>query len=196
MNNFMTLWSKLHFFTRTAVECDSQKPDSYNSKQKFYFILKNIEITFLLFKDICVILVFPLWIMIYSIHFTYSAVSHQPPMIINRWNIYWIFCKSYRQSTVTYINTIRYYIRRQLKSPIPKHSGAVTPSCAMLRFHEALRAISITTFARMPASWLRDAVLQSIFLSEPLRCAIKLRECTFLMRSKRLTRLQNEISNE
>jgi len=69
-------------------------------------------------------------------------------------------------------------------------------SCAMyfaFLFHEVLRAISIATFAKMPASWLRDAVLQSIFLSEPLRRAIELRECTFLVRSKRLTRRRNRI---
>jgi len=69
-------------------------------------------------------------------------------------------------------------------------------SCAMyfaFLFHEVLRAISIATFAKMPASWLRDAVLQSIFLSEPLRRAIELRECTFLVRSKRLTRRWNGI---
>jgi len=63
----------------------------------------------------------------------------------------------------------------------------------VLRFHETLRVISIGTFARMPASWLRNAVLQSIFLSEPLRRSIELRECTFLVRSKGLTRRQNEI---
>lgn len=62
----------------------------------------------------------------------------------------------------------------------------------VLRFHEIPRMISIAIFAGIP---LRDSETQfyKVSFSQNHLDAIKLRECTFLVRSKGLTRRLNEI---